>query len=71
MSRHGGPLAKLVDVAAVQRMSIPAFEASLRLDPVQTPVNMARLGSGGVALGRAPRAGSTPTSSTRTRPAPG
>ena len=27
----GGPLAKVVDLAAVERMSVPAFEASLRL----------------------------------------
>lgn len=51
----GGPLAKLLDEAAVERISLPAFEASLRLDPVQTPVNMMRLGAGGLALGRAAR----------------
>ena len=50
-----GPLARLLDDAAVERISVPAFEASLRLDPVQTPVNMMRLGTGGVALGRAAR----------------
>ena len=48
-----GPLAKLLDEAAVERISLPAFEASLRLDPVQTPVGLVRLGAGGVALARA------------------
>ena len=50
-----GPLAKLLDEAAVQRTSVPAFEASLRLDPVQTPVNLLRLAAGGVALWGAAR----------------
>jgi L-malate glycosyltransferase len=48
-----GPLADLLDDAAVQHVRIPAFEASLRLDPVQTPLNLTRLGIGGVALKRA------------------
>jgi L-malate glycosyltransferase len=48
-----GPLADLLDDAAVQHVPIPAFEASLRLDPVQTPLNLTRLGIGGVALERA------------------
>ena len=48
-----GPLADLLDDAAVQHVPIPAFEASLRLDPVQTPLNLTRLGIGGVALKRA------------------
>src|SRR3954453_10624835 len=48
-----GPLADLLDEAAVQHVPIPAFEASLRLDPVQTPLNLTRLGIGGVALARA------------------
>ncbi len=39
----------------MQHVPIPAFEASLRLDPVQTPLNLARLGVGGVALARAAR----------------
>jgi L-malate glycosyltransferase len=50
-----GPLADLLDDAAVQHVPIPAFEASLRLDPVQTPLNLTRLGVGGVALARAAR----------------
>lgn len=48
-----GPLADLLDDAAVEHVPIPAFEASLRLDPVQTPLNLTRLGIGGVALARA------------------
>jgi L-malate glycosyltransferase len=50
---EAGPLAELLDEAAVQHVPIPAFEASLRLDPVQTPLNLTRLGIGGVALARA------------------
>ncbi|MEA2331503.1 MAG: L-malate glycosyltransferase [Thermoleophilaceae bacterium] len=50
-----GPLADMLDDAAVEHVPIPAFEASLRLDPLQTPVNLARLGAGGVALARAAR----------------
>src|SRR5215212_2542352 len=49
----GGPLADLLDDAAVEHVPIPAFEASLRLDPVQTPLNVSRLAVGGVALARA------------------
>jgi glycosyltransferase involved in cell wall biosynthesis len=50
-----GPLADMLDDAAVQHVPIPAFEASLRLSPVHTPVNVARLAIGGVALARAAR----------------
>jgi glycosyltransferase involved in cell wall biosynthesis len=50
-----GPLVKLLDEAAVERISVPAFEASLRLDPVQTPVHLLRLAAGGVALWGAAR----------------
>jgi len=50
-----GPLADLLDDAAVQHVPIPAFEASLRLDPVQTPLNLTRFAIGGVALKRAAR----------------
>jgi len=50
-----GPLADMLDDAAVQHVPIPAFEASLRLDPVQTPLNLGRLAVGGVALARAAR----------------
>ncbi|MEA2400318.1 MAG: hypothetical protein QOK00_721 [Thermoleophilaceae bacterium] len=48
-----GPLADMLDEAAVEHVPIPAFEASLRLDPVQTPLNLARLAAGSVALARA------------------
>jgi L-malate glycosyltransferase len=51
----GGQLADMLDDAAVQHIPVPAFEASLRLDPVQTPLNAARLAAGGVALARAAR----------------
>jgi glycosyltransferase involved in cell wall biosynthesis len=50
-----GPLADMLDDAAVQHVPIPAFEASLRLDPVHTPLNFGRLAAGGVALARAAR----------------
>jgi L-malate glycosyltransferase len=51
----GGPLAELLDQAAVERIAVPAFEASLRLDPVQTPINLVLLAAGGVAVSRAAR----------------
>lgn len=50
-----GPLAALVDGAGIRRFPVPAFEASLRLHPVQTPVGLARLGAGGVSLARTAR----------------
>ena len=50
-----GRLAKEVDRAGVQRLTIPAVDASLRLHPVQTPVGMRQLGAGGGALARAAR----------------
>jgi L-malate glycosyltransferase len=50
-----GPLADVLDDAAVQHVPIPPFEASLRLHPVHTPVNMGRLPVGGVVLARAAR----------------
>lgn len=50
-----GPLADMLDDAAVQHVPIPAFEASLKLDPVHTPLNLGRLAYGGVALARAAR----------------
>jgi L-malate glycosyltransferase len=45
-----GPLIELLDEAAIERISVPAFEASLRLHPIHTPVNLLRMGAGGVAL---------------------
>ena len=50
-----GPLADMLDDAAIQHVPIPAFEASLRLDPIHTPLNLGRLAVGGVALARAAR----------------
>lgn len=50
-----GPLAGLLDAAGVARHGIPAFEASLRLDPVQTPVGVGRLAAAGAALARLTR----------------
>lgn len=50
-----GPLAEMLDDAAIQHLPVPAFEASLRLHPMHTPMHMARLGVGGLALARAAR----------------
>jgi L-malate glycosyltransferase len=50
-----GALAERVDAAAVARLPVPAFEASLRLHPLHTPVGLAWLGAGGVSLARAAR----------------
>jgi glycosyltransferase involved in cell wall biosynthesis len=50
-----GPLADAVDRAGVDRLSLPAVDASLRLHPVHTPVGLGQLGAGGVALARAAR----------------
>ncbi len=50
-----GALAELVRAAGVEHFAVPAFEASLRLDPVQTPVGLARLGAGGAATARVVR----------------
>jgi glycosyltransferase involved in cell wall biosynthesis len=47
-----GPLADRIDAAGVTRHSVPAFEASLRPDPVQTPIGIARLGAAAVTLAR-------------------
>jgi glycosyltransferase involved in cell wall biosynthesis len=50
-----GPLADAVDRARVDRLSLPAVDASLRLHPLQTPAGLGQLGAGGVALARAAR----------------
>jgi glycosyltransferase involved in cell wall biosynthesis len=50
-----GALADAVDRAGVYRLSLPAVDASLRLHPLQTPVGLAQLGRGGLALARAAR----------------
>ncbi len=51
----GGPLADAVDRAHIERLPLPAVDASLRLHPVQTPVGLAQLTGGGLALARASR----------------
>jgi glycosyltransferase involved in cell wall biosynthesis len=51
----GGPLADAVDRADIERLPLPAVDASLRLHPLQTPVGLAQLTAGGLALGRASR----------------
>jgi len=48
-----GPLAEVVERAGIERLSLPAVDASLRLHPVQTPVGVGQLSAGGVALARA------------------
>jgi glycosyltransferase involved in cell wall biosynthesis len=50
-----GPLAGRLQDAGVPRLPMPAFEASLRLHPVQTPIGMAGLIRSGVALARLTR----------------
>jgi glycosyltransferase involved in cell wall biosynthesis len=50
-----GSLADLMDEAAVQRLNIPAFEASLRPDPIRMPIYMGRLTTAGLMLARAAR----------------
>lgn len=50
-----GRLAQEVDRAGIERLSLPAVDASLRLHPLQTPLGLGQLGAGGVALARAAR----------------
>jgi glycosyltransferase involved in cell wall biosynthesis len=50
-----GALARVVDRSDIQRLPLPAVDASLRVHPIQTPVGLAQLGSGGLALRRAAR----------------
>jgi glycosyltransferase involved in cell wall biosynthesis len=50
-----GRLAKEVDRAQIERLSLPAVHASLRLHPLQTPVGLRQIGVGGAALARAVR----------------
>ena len=50
-----GPLAQAVGEAGVERHPVPAFEASLRLHPVHSPVGLARLSAGGLAVARLAR----------------
>ena len=53
-----GPLAVAVESAGIERLPLPAVDASLRLHPVQTPVGLAQLGAGG----RCSRSGRAPLS---------
>jgi glycosyltransferase involved in cell wall biosynthesis len=50
-----GPLAEEADAAGIERFAVPAFEASLRVHAVQTPLGLARLGRGGITLARVAR----------------
>jgi L-malate glycosyltransferase len=50
-----GALAEMVDAAGVERLALPAFEASMRPHPLYTPVGLVRLGAGGLALARMTR----------------
>jgi L-malate glycosyltransferase len=50
-----GALPEMVDTAGVKRFAVPAFEASLRLHPLYTPVGLAHLGAAGVAVHRVTR----------------
>jgi glycosyltransferase involved in cell wall biosynthesis len=50
-----GPLAEAVEGAGIDRLPLPAVDASLRLHLVQTPMGVGQLGAGGVALARAAR----------------
>ncbi len=51
----GGPLADALDRANIERVALPAVDASLRLHPIQTPVGLAQLTAGGLALAGASR----------------
>ena len=48
-------LAELVDHAGIERHAVPAFEASLRLHALRTPVALVRLAASGVAVARLAR----------------
>jgi glycosyltransferase involved in cell wall biosynthesis len=50
-----GALADAVDRAGIDRLPLPTVDASLRPHPIQTPIGLAQLASGGLALGRAAR----------------
>ena len=50
-----GALADVADRAGVDRLELPAVDASLRLHPLQTPAGLAQLAAGGLALARAAR----------------
>jgi glycosyltransferase involved in cell wall biosynthesis len=48
-----GPLADQLDGAGLDRIPLPAVDASLRLHPVQTPIGIGQLAAAGVGLARA------------------
>ena len=50
-----GALTDAVDRAGIQRLPLPTVDASLRPHPIQTPLGIAQLASGGLALARAAR----------------
>lgn len=50
-----GRLPREVDAAGIERMSLPAVDASLKLHPLHTPAGLRQLGAGGTALARAAR----------------
>jgi glycosyltransferase involved in cell wall biosynthesis len=50
-----GRLAREAESAGIERLSLPAVTASLKLHPVHTPAGLRQLGSGGSALARAAR----------------
>ncbi|MEA2419901.1 MAG: hypothetical protein QOE60_2107, partial [Thermoleophilaceae bacterium] len=50
-----GTLTDAVDGAGVERLALPTVDASLRPHPIQTPLGLAQLASGGLALARAAR----------------
>jgi L-malate glycosyltransferase len=50
-----GRLAREVESAGIERLSLPAVTASLKLHPVHTPAGLRQLGTGGSALARAAR----------------
>jgi glycosyltransferase involved in cell wall biosynthesis len=50
-----GRLAREVDEAGIERLSLPAVNASLKLHPVHTPAGLRQLGAGGSALAKAAR----------------
>ena len=50
-----GRLATEVDQAGIERLLLPAVNASLRLHPLQTPAGLRQLGVGGAALARRAR----------------
>jgi glycosyltransferase involved in cell wall biosynthesis len=50
-----GELAGMVQAAGVERLAVHAFEASLRMHPLQTPLGLGHLAAAGIALRRLTR----------------